>query len=451
MADGEPRYLLKMLSGPHLGAEVRLAPGSYRLGRHDDADIVLEDKALADEHALVTIEANGVRVEPLLGEVILDGAPHKDPEKRLPFFTVLGFGTTHLAIGPEDAAWPALVLPAGPPAVASAGAAAARAEILPPPAAVPAPARASGGRSLSWLAVPLALLALALVARPLEQTEAPAAVPAAEPDPEAELIAAEGEVRSVVAGADVAGLRLERDPRRGRILIEGWTSTEAQRKELVEQLQKVAAPLQLRLWSREQVMASVATTLQALGRPLEASWAGPGAVRLSGYIPEASDLQRAVDLLIRDVTGLKTVDNQVMTDEAVEAWMTRRLTDAGLSEVVRIKRGERALQVRGLLTPEQQAAFRRIAQEYADGPGRYLGLEAQLGEAKGPIAAPAPAAETARFAVRAASPGPPAYIVLDDGQKYLEGSRLPGGWTLERIDGSEMVVGRDGRREAVGF
>jgi hypothetical protein len=49
------------------------------------------------------------------------------------------------------------------------------------------------------------------------------------------------------------------------------------------------------------------------------------------------------------------------------------------------------------------------------------------------------------------SPGPPAYIVLDDGQKYLEGSRLPGGWTLERIDGTEMVVGREGRREAVGF
>ena len=90
----------------------------------------------------------------------------------------------------------------------------------------------------------------------------------------------------------------------------------------------------------------------------------------------------------------------------------------------------------GLLTQEQQAAFTTIARDYADGPGRYLGLEAQIGEAKGPAALPP--VERARFAVRAVSPGPPAYIVLEDGQKYLEGSRLPGGWTLERIDGTEI-------------
>ena len=268
-------------------------------------------------------------------------------------------------------------------------------------------------------------------------------------DPQAELALAETKVRTALEGSEVAGLKLERDLRRNRVTVEGWTPTEAERKTLVERLAAIQGPLVVRLWSREQVMASVATTLQALGRPLEAAWAGPGSVRLSGYIPDASDLQRAVDLLSRDVTGLRSVDNQVMTDEAVEAWMSRRLADAGLAEVVRVKRGARALQVRGLLTQEQQAAFTTIARDYADGPGRYLGLEAQLGEAKGPAALPP--VERARFAVRAVSPGPPAYIVLEDGQKYLEGSRLPGGWTLERIDGTEMVVGRDGRSEAVNF
>ena len=146
-------------------------------------------------------------------------------------------------------------------------------------------------------------------------------MPVVAADPQAELALAETGVRAALAGSEVAGLKVERDLRRNRVIVEGWTPTEPERKTLVERLAAVQGPLVVKLWSREQVMASVATTLQALGRPLEAAWAGPGSVRLSGYIPDASDLQRAVDLLSRDVTGLRSVDNQVMTDEAVEAWM----------------------------------------------------------------------------------------------------------------------------------
>ena len=70
---------------------------------------------MAAEHALLAIHPDGVCVEPLLGDVLIDHVPHKDVVKRLPFFTVFGLGTTYLAIGPEDAAWPALAVPPPPP------------------------------------------------------------------------------------------------------------------------------------------------------------------------------------------------------------------------------------------------------------------------------------------------------------------------------------------------
>ena len=104
MATAQQHYLCKVLSGPHAGAEVRLVAGAYRIGRDDDADIVLDDQAMAAEHALLTIEPAGTCVEPLLGEVLIDRVPHKDAGRRVPFFTVLGLGATHLAVGPEGAA-----------------------------------------------------------------------------------------------------------------------------------------------------------------------------------------------------------------------------------------------------------------------------------------------------------------------------------------------------------
>lgn len=463
-----------MLSGPHAGAEVRLVAGPYRIGRDEDADIVLEDQAMASEHALVVIEAGGTCVEPLLGEVLIDHVPHKDGHKRVPFFTVLGFGATHLAFGPEGAAWPALAPPAprsppaGPeaadaaagaaPLAAPDGAGAAGAGVVPVPvaaAAVATSGRRGGRSSVTTLAVMIGL-GLVLLARPLEHMgEAPAAVIPPPPPPvpgSAEALAAsEPAVRVALADVEVSGLKLEPDTRRGRLIVEGWVEDEAERKAVAERLAELDEPLSVRLWSREAVLDGVGTTLQALGRPIESDWVGPGEVSLRGYIPDASDLQRAVDLLQRDVAGLRAVRNEVMTDEAIEAWLARRLAEAGLAEAVRLKRGDRGLQARGVLTAEQRAAFGKVAAAYAEGPGRYLGLVEQFVDAKGSSPNVPLPPEVARLGVRAVNPGPPAYVVLDDGQKYLAGSRLPGGWTLERIDKSAVVVSRDGRREQVAF
>ena len=52
-------YILKFLSGPHLGAEVTLTPGEYLIGRGDQCDIVLDDQDLAPVHARLALSAAG--------------------------------------------------------------------------------------------------------------------------------------------------------------------------------------------------------------------------------------------------------------------------------------------------------------------------------------------------------------------------------------------------------
>ena len=72
-AMGEAR-LLRVLSGPHLGAEMSLRPGRYAIGTDENCDIVLSDSRLAARHAFLILSDDQVSIEPGDGAVTVDGA-----------------------------------------------------------------------------------------------------------------------------------------------------------------------------------------------------------------------------------------------------------------------------------------------------------------------------------------------------------------------------------------
>ena len=59
-------------SGPNRGAVVPLAYGAFRLGAGLSNDIVLADPAMADEQAVLTLDAAGARVSPLAAGLSVD-------------------------------------------------------------------------------------------------------------------------------------------------------------------------------------------------------------------------------------------------------------------------------------------------------------------------------------------------------------------------------------------
>ncbi|MDR3073989.1 MAG: FHA domain-containing protein, partial [Deltaproteobacteria bacterium] len=68
--------VLTILTGVHAGAEIRLPPGEYALGRAEDCDLILTDSSIAPRHcALLVPEKGGMSVRPLEGELTLDGTP----------------------------------------------------------------------------------------------------------------------------------------------------------------------------------------------------------------------------------------------------------------------------------------------------------------------------------------------------------------------------------------
>lgn len=93
--------ILKIIQGPNAGAEIALVEGvNLKLGRGDECDIILADQTLPN--VACEIETGVNRVNLLL--------PGGTQEVLEPLHVKI-FGTTAIAIGPDDAPWGTLIWP----------------------------------------------------------------------------------------------------------------------------------------------------------------------------------------------------------------------------------------------------------------------------------------------------------------------------------------------------
>ena len=102
--------LLKVLSGPHLGAELLLEKGEYIIGSEGDCDICLSGVLMAGKHVKLKVDQGAVRALPLAESVYLKGQWIGE-ETPLDLYTVLTLGSTHLVVGQSDANWPPITPP----------------------------------------------------------------------------------------------------------------------------------------------------------------------------------------------------------------------------------------------------------------------------------------------------------------------------------------------------
>ena len=76
---------LKVFSGPHLGAEIPLNPGTFIIGSNASCDIILQDSAIAPRHLQIIVPAingEGIQIKTLDAPVVMDipgGELESDP------------------------------------------------------------------------------------------------------------------------------------------------------------------------------------------------------------------------------------------------------------------------------------------------------------------------------------------------------------------------------------
>jgi type III secretion protein D len=138
----------------------------------------------------------------------------------------------------------------------------------------------------------------------------------------------------------------------------------------------------------------------------------------------------------------KPVQATVMAPDASRA-LAERLAAAGLLDAIALATLGDALLARGTITPEALPAWRAVQQWYDATYHQGPVLLRQVSETR--------LADRPRLAVQAVWTGAMPYLIAADGERYGEGAVIDGGWTIERIEATRILLGRGGRTVALAF
>ncbi|MGI9487170.1 MAG: type III secretion system inner membrane ring subunit SctD [Geminicoccaceae bacterium] len=439
-------FVFKVLSGPQLGAEAEYGGGICRIGSNSENDIVLADAAVKQRHVALDLADGGFRFMEMDGTIETDAGLVED-DRLLPFFTVFRLGSTSMAVGPRSIEWPALGpladLPIPSPATAEPDLPKEEQDDGSP---VRNPDAKSARPRLFILGAIVAILATVALfenRRPSDD-RLPPLVSEQQPN-DAELIL------DLLAPFEAeANLQLLADD--NHLVVEGYVGTESIMQEIESLITATTPKAQSRLFAGDQLVDAARETLKALGSKLAVDYVPHGNLRLSGLVSMNSDLQRIVDMLKSDVAGLKNVENAVLTNVDAVDHLRDRLVDIGLAEKVGLRMQEDSIIAYGEIDPRDLEAWRSIRQEFDQDYMPHLDLisrvvlqDASAAQSGSPGQTGA-TSTSAEFAIIGINAGDPPFFVANDSARYLEGSKIFGDWTVERIEIDRVVLSRNGQQ-----
>lgn len=471
-AAGEPR-LLRVLSGPHFGAEMSLASGRYGIGTAEDCDIVFSDRALAGHHAFLTLSDGAISIEPGEGSVIVDGAA-LDHSVALSNFKPVRIGSTVLAIGPGNAPWPEIELPKPeteprsrpgnddgtsadgdqpkdqsapdqtPEPEAEGRSAATTTAVAAAPATAPAAATPGGVRGAlhgRWQVVAVVAVAAVLVLSALTGVGFYVMNAASDDavDQTAEEPTSRKRVEEIVEKLGLGGrLTVTGAPAAGGkgVAVQGYVDTETQRRELVSALRALQSGVQIQVWSTALLKSSLEDALAGMQLDVAVSRVEDGKVVLTGVLAGSITEEQLSQRLRRDVSGITSIDLDVASIAKASSWLRDRVAASGVpASSVSITADGHGLVAHGGLDASLQRTWRDLVDAFGK---RYDGRLTLQDDVTFVVAG----SDTSlpNLVVRAIHLGPPAYITLNNNDKLLVGSRLPNGMTLEAIEPNGMVV-----------
>ncbi len=476
------KHLLKIFSGPHIGAEILLQPGTYEIGRGQECDIVLQDEMIGDKHARITIDKDVISVS-VIGQkpVLLEGVPilvqDEQSEVSLSEYETLTLGTTHLALGKPNGDWSKIRFPSLLRKADLDAPRAPRAEDNPPKPVgsmgwldrlqknlngflanvgingLPVNKKAGANRkpvannpamqkfkqllsrlSASRLLKYVQVFAAVLLGISLGLTPAVFSFTSVKVKNEPDYLLLET-IESVLDSPEFSGVRAA-SITEGNVLIEGYVSNNADKLKLQSALQQIGLEATLKVRTGTQLKRSADTILKVLGfGHLQAQYQPHGKLDINGYSADKSAWLQARETLLKDIPGLEgIVDDGVQDIEARRSSLQKYIDKHKLDDKLVIKTGtDGELTVYGVLGPQELDEWRATLKQFQGKYGGMPVIRSKVHDTR----------EVIELAIKSVRIGDVPYLVTDDGAKYLEGSVLPNGYMVKSILSDKIVLSRN--------
>ncbi len=318
MSDARQQWLLKVIAGPHQGAEIGLYAGKTLVGSDDECDVVLHDVLVAPQHLEIDLAPSGINVAPLGGRVFVNGRRIRDARQVVAGFSFLSIGGSHLVIGPADGPWPLLSAADVPELEKETEAAAAPDNEPKEDAAVPAqsasapsssdppPAKAPSrlGPVFGIVSGLILLLGWAFVYNDFFSTRSLNAEEFPIPDKPI------ARARAVVEELGLAGsIKLEENA--GRLTAEGYVDSENKQRELQAVFRATVPGMRTKIYSLEKIASSARSLIDNQHLPLTVSSLSEGKIKVTGKLPSADDWVRMKQTLLSEVPGISEIEDSV--------------------------------------------------------------------------------------------------------------------------------------------
>lgn len=438
------RYLLKILAGPHQGAEVALDNEELLIGSALECDFILSDALVSPEHLKIVLADDRITLVPLSAAVFVDGQEIPMESMDIEPFQFVTIGSTSFVIGPIEGEWPQLSsadVPElkkleksehtegqegereGERAEGSDKKTNKKAEDKPIEPKVSTQAMGLGVAALLLLVGFIFVGAYMLLGS--SATDRP----------------------SPIDYSKRVGLILDRlgledtfevtNPSSGIVRVEGWVDTDKERDEILDQFKNIRSRIDLRIWSQQQVVAQTKEYFQTVRLPLDVESVSPGVVRVMGYHGDKADWRRFKDGLQQESPGIKSIVDEVMTSSEVQALSKEIFKEFDLSDKVYLEAQPHYLAAKGMITEEEIPKLSEAVKKIQDEVGFPVPIQNQIQVAT---------VEQVYLDAQIDSVvvgGGQGVIITKDGQRLFEGGVLSGGYIIVKIsrDGVTLKKG----------
>ncbi|MFN3146726.1 MAG: FHA domain-containing protein [Paracoccaceae bacterium] len=359
MATSGSQFLLKILNGSQIGAEVSLDAGEYSFGKGAEADLQFADLSLQDVHGRIRLRDGKLELRAETGNLTtstgLEIAPGDTQWHEIAQLDSVTAGTTRFAVGSPGANWTELI------GQTASGVTAA-------------PRRRNTGTGSSRLAMlgwPVAIGALSLAflfaSDMIDLGDGTKAV--RNLVGEAELTDTEKVAAALDALPFTDALSVETAVD-GRIGVTGYVGTLAERRAVQNALAETGVPVSRTIQVRDVLRNDVQGLLDSQQADMNVEITPTGEAVLSGTMLDPDKAREITALIGREVIGLSGVRNALLTAETYLDRVEGLIDQAQLQDLVLLRLDGILIEATGLVPREKidnwVGFIRAYSDDYAD-------------------------------------------------------------------------------------